>query len=265
MIRALVIDDDVIARAYLCQLLLAHGGVAVLGEAATAGEARELLQRVRCDLLFLNVALGDGSGFPLMDDVSAGTRVIFTSTHGDGALQAFEVNALDYLVKPISPARLAQSLGRHLPQVSPAGLSREDVVPLRDGARSRLTRLGDICAIEAEENYSRVHLRDGTCMMVRRPLKGWAALLPPAQFLRVHRTGIVNLTQIRSYTRDPSGSITLEVAPLTKPLPVGRTHWAELRALLPRDIQSTPPMPVAAVPPPQSENGETDASAFRTG
>lgn len=265
MIRALVIDDDVIARVYLCHLLHAQAGVAVVGEAATAAEARALLQRVACDILFLNVALGDGSGFALMDDVPAGTRVVFTSTHGDGALQAFEVNALDYLVKPITPTRLAQSLGRHLPQVSPAGLSIEDVVPLRDGARSRLTRIGDICVIEAEENYSRVHLRDGTCMMVRRPLKGWAALLPAAQFLRVHRTGIVNLTQIKSYTRDPSGSVSLEVPPLATRIPVGRTHWAELRALLPRDIHSAPPIPIPDLAPPHAENDETDPSAFRTG
>ena len=259
MIRALVIDDDVIARAYLCHLLLAHGGVAVVGEAGAAAEGRDLLARVSCDLVFLNVALGGGDGFALMEEVPAGTRVVFTSTHGDGALRAFEVNALDYLVKPITPTRLAQSLGRHFPRVSPAGLSGDDVVPLRDGPRARLTRIGDICVIEAEENYSRVHLRDGTCILVRRPLKGWAALLPAAQFLRVHRTGIVNLSQIKSYTRDPAGGVALEVPPLAHLVPVGRTHWAELRARLPRQIHSNPPMPTVALPPPSSIDGDGDA------
>lgn len=267
MIHALVIDDDVIARAYLCHLLHAHGGVAVVGEAGSAAESRELFARAPCDLLFLNVALGGGDGFALMDDVPAGTRVVFTSTHGDGALQAFEVNALDYLVKPINPARLAKSLGRHFPVVSPAGLSCDDVVPLRDGGHSRLTRIGDICVIEAEENYSRVHLRDGTCVMVRRPLKGWAALLPAVQFLRVHRTGIINLTQVKSYTREPHGGISLEVPPLTSRVPVGRTRWAELRALLPRDLHSTPPMPIAdpAPPTPFAADEPGPTAAFGTG
>lgn len=256
MIRALVIDDDAISRSCLRHLLNAHGGVDVVGEAGSALEARALLGRVTCDLVLLDISLGDGSGFDLMPAVPDGTRVIFVTGNPDLALRAFEVNALDYLVKPVNAARLAGALARHETR-DPAGPAPTgDVVHLPERGGARITRFAEICVIEAEENYSRVHMCDGAVVLIRRALKTWEDQLPAAQFLRVHRTCIVNLGQIKSYSRDASGAVTLTVPPLTAPLPVGRTFWTALKARLSPTVRSTIPFPHARDPgQPWSESG----------
>lgn len=238
MIHALVIDDDAIARAYLCLLLHARGDVRVAGEAASLAEGRELIRRAACDLVFVDIALAGDSGFDLMADVSAGARVIFVSAHAEFALRAFEVNALDYLVKPFTPARLAAAIARLAPPKAESESRDDEIVHLRDGSRARITRIADICAIEAQENYSRVHLLDGSNVLVRRPLKSWEDVLEPSHFMRIHRTGIVNLARIRSYSRDPSGGVALQVQTLAHAMPVGRTYWTALKVRLAPGVQS---------------------------
>lgn len=241
MIRALVVDDDVIARAYLRHLLNAHGNVSVAGEAASLEEARELIRRTECELVFVDIALAGETGFDLMADIPAGTRVIFVSAYAGFALRAFEVNALDYLIKPFTPARLAAAIARLAPQSVEAAWRDGDVVHLRDGGRARITRVADICAIEAQENYCRVHLVDGSNILVRRPLKSWEDDLAPSHFMRVHRAGIVNLARIRSYSRDSSGGVSLEVQTLAHAMPVGRTYWTALKARLAPGVNSLSP------------------------
>lgn len=241
MIRALVVDDDALSRAYLRHLLNAHGNVRVMGEAASLEEGRDLLRRVESEIAFVAVALGRDCGFELMAHVSPGVRVIFIAAHAHSALRAFEVNALDYLVKPVTPARLAAALARRQPRPPETMLRTDDVMHLRDGHRSRITRIADICAIAAQENYSRVHHVDGSNILVRRPLKSWEDILPSARFLRIHRTGIVNLAHLRSYRRDSSGGVIVEVHTLAQPMPVGRTFWPALKARFAPAIDSASP------------------------
>lgn len=258
MIRALVVDDDVVARAYLRHLLTAHGNVSVIGEAASLAEARELLRRSECELVFIDVALAGESGFDLMADMPPDARAIFITAHAGFALRAFEVNALDYLTKPFTAARLAAAIARLAPRTAEVAAHNGKVVHLRDGGRARITCMADICAIEAQENYSRVHLVDGSQVMVRRPLKSWEDVLASPQFMRIHRTGIVNLTRIRSYSRDMSGGVTLEVQSLAHTIPVGRTFWSALKARLAPGINSLSPF--ATKPSSHRPGGEAPES-----
>lgn len=255
MIRALVIDDDVISRKFLCRLLAAHGSITVVGEADSVRSACELLRLTGCDLVFLDIQLGDGSGFDLMPVMPAGARVIIVSGHAESALRAFDVNALDYLLKPVGPARLAASLLKHEASTGSGSPWRDDVVLLRDGLQARVTPIAQICAIEAEENYSRVHTADGAVSLVRRPLKSWADSLPESHFLQVHRAVIVNLSRITAYRRDASGGIELEVPPYPQAIPVGRKYWMALKARL--SAAAAPAAPAARgrpnLPPPRPE------------
>jgi len=243
MIRVLVVDDDAVARTYLRQLLTAHGKAQVVGEADSLASAREFLSHVECDLILLDLALGAEDGFELVPDVPPSTRIVVITAHDQHALRAFEVNALDYLVKPVSPARLAASLARRAPAVPMRRL--DEVVHLRDGRRARLVRLWDISVIEAEENYTRVHLADRSNILVRRPLKSWEDELPRSHFMRIHRTGIVNLAHVSSYRRDPAGGISVEIQKLGQTLPVGRTYWPALKARLGPDVASASPFAAA--------------------
>src|ERR1044071_5952808 len=112
MPRPLIIDDEAIARDALRVLLEVHPDVTIVGTASTLGQARALLARDDYEVVFLDIQLRGGSGFDLMPHVRAGADVIFVTAHDEHALRAFEVNAIDYLLKPVPPDRLARSLLR---------------------------------------------------------------------------------------------------------------------------------------------------------
>lgn len=244
MTRALIIDDEKPARLDLRAMLGAHPEIEVVGEASTVGTARELLARADYTLVFLDIQLLGGSGFDLVPHVRPGARVIFATAHNDHALRAFEVNALDYLLKPVKAERLARALERiarpPAPEAEVAGrpaptheLGLDDIVHLNTGTTARFVRVADLGVIEAEENYSRVRLADGAGLLVRRTLKAWEDLLPPAHFMRVHRAAIVNLTRLAGYRRADLRAVTLQVHGVSAPVSVGRLYWPALKIRLP--------------------------------
>jgi two-component system LytT family response regulator len=235
-IRALLVDDEPPARADLRERLTAHPGISIIGEAGTLGAARSLLARPDYDLLFLDIQLRGGTGFDLMPAVRAGAAVIFVTAFDQYALRAFEVNALDYLLKPVSPERLAASVARLL-QPRPAPLTppprrafRPDDTALVQGPRGdRFVPVAQISAIFSNENYSDVQLRSGERFLTRRTLKAWEDELPPVCFRRVHRQALVNLACIESHRRDSRETAELRLAGVREPVPVSRNYLAELR------------------------------------
>lgn len=238
MHRALLIDDEAPARADLRAKLGAHAEVAVVGEAATYRSAQALLARTDYDLVFLDIHLIGGNAFDLVADVRAGARIIFATAHDNYALRAFAINALDYLLKPIEPARLADAL-RRLPAVSvkmdaapgPAAtpLKFDDVIYLRAGNRARFARVDEISVITAHDNYSEVLLADGARILLRKSLKDWEETLPSTPFMRVHRTCIVNLSRLIRYQRDADEHTQLFIAGVDAPIAASRERWTELR------------------------------------
>ncbi len=238
MIRALLIDDEKTARADLRAMLAAHPEIEIAGEAATVRAARALLAGTDYGLVFLDIQLVGGSGFDLVPSVRAGARIIFVTAHNEHALRAFEVNALDYLLKPVQAGRLANALARVTAADAPLpalglALRVDDIVHLHSGHVARFVPVAELCAIEAQENYSLVRLADGGSILVRRTLKAWEDILPGAQFMRGHRTTIVNLARLAGYRRDGRKSISLQVHAVPEPVAVGRNFWPELKTRLP--------------------------------
>jgi two-component system LytT family response regulator len=247
MLRALLIDDETDARADLRFALEPHAeGVTIVGEAGKIAEAQQRLAAHDYDLVFLDVQLRGGTGFDLVRHVRPEARIVFVTAHDNYALRAFEVNALDYLLKPISPERLAESLQRVSKAFASAqhdtdGATEEatgvplrpgDVVYRRTGMQGRFVPLNQISAIEAEQNYSVAHLGDGTHMLLRRTLKSWEDLLPASHFMRVHRTAIVNLGCVTRYERDREERTLLFLAGVSEPVAVSRKLWTELQEKL---------------------------------
>lgn len=239
MIHALLIDDEATARADLRTALAAHPDVAIVGEAATLRSARTLLARPDYDLVLLDVQLIGGNAFELVPDVRPGARIVFITAHDDYAIRAFEINALDYLLKPVMPARLAEALRRAGSAAAPpapapappqgAALRPDDTVLLRSGLRARFAPVAEISAIAAHDNYSEVMLADGTRVFLRRSLKSWEDALPAPPFMRVHRTQIVNLGRVTRYERDREEHTWLYLEGAAEPVPASRDRWAELR------------------------------------
>jgi two-component system LytT family response regulator len=201
MLKALLIDDEISARTDLRLLLEAHASVKIVGEAALLADARALLAGADYDLVFLDIQLIGGTGFDLVPAVRPGARIIFVTAHDQFALRAFEVNALDYLVKPVMPARLAAALQR-LAAPAPAdappasAFTAGDRVLLKSDRGARFVPLADLAAILANDNYTDVFVADGAHFLMRRSLKAWEAALPVEQFARVHRQALVNLQHI---------------------------------------------------------------------
>jgi len=243
MPHALLIEDEATARADLRAKLAAHPDVTVLAEAATLRSARALLARTDYDLVFLDIQLVGGSAFDLVPDVRPGARIVFVTAYDHHALRAFEINALDYLLKPVAPARLAEALRRLATIPAPAdeaaeqippgpALRPDDTVYLRSGLRARFAPVADISVISARDNYSEVQLADGAKIFLRKSLKAWEDTLPVTHFMRVHRTQIVNLARVTRYERDGDEHTRLHVEGAAEPVPASRERWSELRQRL---------------------------------
>jgi two-component system, LytTR family, response regulator len=224
--RALIIDDERLARAELRRLLARHSEIEIAGEARNGDEALKLAPELSLDLLFLDIQMPGMTGFDLLERLEDVPHVIFTTAYDEYALKAFEVNALDYLLKPIAPERLAAALARLPPRSSP----RLEQVFVRDGDRCWIIRLPDIFLLESEGNYTRVHFRNER-PLIRRSLNALEAQLDPAIFFRAGRKEILNLKWIEKVDLAASGGL---VATLRggRGVEISRRQSARLRELL---------------------------------
>ncbi|MBI5689229.1 MAG: response regulator transcription factor [Verrucomicrobia bacterium] len=238
MRRALLIDDEPPARADLRERLSAHPRLTIVGEAGTIGQARTLLARDNYDLVFLDIQLRGGTGFDLVPAIRPEAAVIFVTAFDQHALRAFEVNALDYLLKPVTPERLAASLGRlermreSATDTTPTFRS-DDQALLRTHHGDRFVPVAEISAVFSNENYSHVHLRSGEQYLTRRTLKAWEDSLPSTHFRRVHRQALVNLRCIEGHRRDTRETAELRLTGVRLSVPVSRAFLADLRPHLP--------------------------------
>jgi two-component system LytT family response regulator len=238
MIRALIVDDQPPARDDLCDLLRAHADVVVVGTAGTPGRAKTLLTLDNYDVVFLDIDLGHGEdGFELLPAVRPGGRVIFVTAFDDHAVRAFETEALDYLLKPVAPSRLARSLGRLRQPAAGSGstaafAAEAGIIPVKVGPVTRLLRLVDITFVASSENYTEVALAAGERLMVRRTMLQWGETLRGVQFARMHRNLIVNVAQIQRVERGPQDVMKVHFVGGRPPLEVSRRHAPELRSKL---------------------------------
>lgn len=221
--KALLVDDEPLARAEMRRLLRAHPEIEIVGEAADADEARAAIHRTAPELLFLDVQMPEESGFDLLASLGSGVPpVIFTTAFDQHAVRAFEFGALDYLVKPVEPERLAAALERlrrlSSPSTAPdtddtgyaptARLLPAEKVFVRNGDRCWFVPVASIQGLESEGNSVRLWLA-GATPIVNRSLAQLEDRLPPEQFFRANRAQILNLSCIEQV--EPWFSDTLKV------------------------------------------------------
>jgi len=224
---ALIVDDERLARLELRRLLAAHPEVEIVGEARNAEEALELIPRLAPDLLFLDVQMPGMSGFDLLAQLEDVPQVIFTTAFDAYAIKAFEVNALDYLLKPIDPARLAAALAKVRPAPRPGRLER---VFVREGDRCWIVRLPDIFLLESEGNYARVWFGSDR-PLIRRSLNTLEQDLDPAVFFRASRRQIINLKWIEKVDIGVSGGLVVTLRGGTT-VEMSRRQSARLREIM---------------------------------
>jgi two-component system LytT family response regulator len=200
---AIIVDDERLARLELRRLLAAHPEIEVAGEARNAEEALALIRRVAPDLIFLDIEMPGTSGFDLLEKLDEVPQVIFTTAFDQYAIRAFEVNALDYLLKPIAPDRLAAALARVRP---PAPRGKLEQVFVRDGDRCWIVPLPDIFLLESEGNYTRVCF-GAERPLIRRSLNALEEQLDAGMFFRAGRRQIINLKWIQKVDIGVSGGL----------------------------------------------------------
>ncbi|MGD1074248.1 MAG: LytTR family DNA-binding domain-containing protein [Bryobacteraceae bacterium] len=201
--KALIVDDERMARRELRRLLAAHAEIEIAGEARTGEEALDLIGRCIPDVLFLDVRMPGMSGFDLLQQLDDVPQVIFTTAYDEYALKAFEVSALDYLVKPVAPARLAAAVAKLRPR---AARSRLERVFVKDGERCWLVRVADIYLLESEGNYTRIYFADKR-PLIPRSLATLQERLDPDIFFRAGRRQIVNLKWVERVEPGISGNL----------------------------------------------------------
>jgi two-component system LytT family response regulator len=230
--RVLIVDDERLARAELRRLLAAHPGIDIVGEAANAEQAIAQVAALQPDLLLLDVQMPGASGFDLLQALDTTPEVVFTTAFDRYALQAFEVNALDYLQKPIQATRLASALQRAALRL---GVPATDLPPplrklfLRDGERCWFVALDSIRLFESEGNYTRVYFDDVRPLMLRT-LTQLEERLDPQRFLRASRRHIVNLAFVERMTANDTGGLDL-LLPGGVTVEVSRRRAAQVRSL----------------------------------
>lgn len=198
---AILVDDERLARRELRSMLAEHEIIDVVGEAETVTQAAELAHAKNPDVLFLDIQLPGETGFDLLEKITPACKIIFVTAFDAYAIRAFEVNALDYLLKPINPARLARAIERLTTHDSASAspvraLEYEDRLFIEVDQRSRFLKVSDIIVISAMGDYSQILSCDGEKSLVLKPLKDWEERLPAKHFTRIHRSTIINVDYV---------------------------------------------------------------------
>jgi two-component system LytT family response regulator len=207
--KAMVIDDEPPARRELRRLLTGFPWVEVVGEAGNIDQAAELIRTLTPDLLFLDIQMPGGTGFDLLTRLEDVPQVIFTTAYDEHAVRAFKVDALDYLLKPIEPARLAEALGR-VKSAQAARTPGPDAVLeqifVRDGSRCWFVPLREVRLLSSEGNYVRLSWGKSQPLL-GRALAALEQRLDPNRFFRANRRQIINLDFIESVELGVNGRL----------------------------------------------------------
>jgi len=222
--KALIIDDERLARNELRRLLEAHPGIEIVGEAVNGDDALDKIAELKPDLLFLDIQMPGKNGFEVLAELDSNMPdVIFTTAYDEYALKAFEFHAADYILKPIEPARLAEAIKRLEIENQPESeddvnttnlgkgiLTEEDQIFVKDGDRCWFVRLGTVRLFESLGNYVRIYF-DNNKPLILRSLNSLEERLDPKAFFRANRKHIINLKMIESIEPYFSGGLLVKL------------------------------------------------------
>lgn len=202
--KAIIVDDERLARRELRSLLKEYEQIEIIGEADDLTESVKLIETLRPDVVFLDIQLRNEDGFDLLEKTAQDFKTIFVTAYNEFAIRAFDINALDYLMKPVNPTRLATAIGRLLDDNEEEAkddtrkLEIDDRLLLEMNERSHFLKISKISHIKAAGDYSDVFLLDGRHSLVEKPLAEWDSRLPKKHFTRIHRSTIINLNEIEN-------------------------------------------------------------------
>ena len=231
--RVLIVDDEHLARQAMRRLLVDHAEIEFVGEAETIEQAIAAIRQTQPDLVFLDIELGGGDGFDVLAELERPPVVVFVTAYAEYAVEAFEVNAVDYLLKPVTPERLAESLKRAERELGLAAPSaKPHVIALRTPKQTVLVPAGEIAALRADGDFTHVFVAGRPAVMIWRTLSHFEDLLPSPPFLRLSRSLIINRDRLRKIDAPSRDSAQVSLDGVAEPMVLGRTAASRLRDAL---------------------------------
>lgn len=235
MLRVAVIDDERLARQAICQLLAAHPSLQLVGEADSKDSALALIRQEKPDGVFVDIRLPGGTGFELIQSLDAPPKVVMVTAHAEHALQAFDIEAIDYLLKPVRPARFAQAVQR-LQAACASGaaaqreprLSPEDHICFRTPQRTVTVSVRDLILLKAESDFTRIFLKSSPPLLICALLGQYEKLLPSPPFTRLDRSLILNTQATLNLKRKSRDEACLILEGVQEEFPLGRTAQMRL-------------------------------------
>ncbi|CCK80802.1 MULTISPECIES: LytR/AlgR family response regulator transcription factor [Desulfobacula] len=230
-LKTIIIDDEPFVRKDISNMLLSYKKVVVTSQAGSLAEARKKLSQNRFDLVFLDICLSGGTGFDLIPFINPSAKIVFITGHDEYAIRAFEVNALDYLLKPVCPDRLDKTLMRLEPEIkSPVSRNFDHRVLVNLNSGYQFVSPDEIIVISSiGGNYICVHLKNNEQLVCRKTLSEWESLLPESCFFRIHRSTIINMKYIKSMLHEKDGSFHIFLFNRDKSFTVSRRMVSSLK------------------------------------
>ncbi|AEA42887.1 LytR/AlgR family response regulator transcription factor [Fluviicola taffensis] len=239
MIKAFIVDDEQLAREIVKKRLLKYDDIVLVGEANDGFEALKLIPELKPDLLFLDIQMPKINGFELLELLSETPAVIFTTAFDEYALKAFEVNALDYLLKPFSEERFDAAIAKkkqastneNLKNETPLQIIHEqNRIVVKDGSEIKIIPIQDVDYIEAYDDYVKIY-QGKKYILKKQTMNHFEQVLPRNQFVRIHRSYILNvnqLTKIESYEKNSYVAILKSGTSI----PISRSSYSDLKVQL---------------------------------
>ena len=236
-LKAIIVDDERLARVNMKKLLEPHPEIEIVGEAGSCNSALELINIHQPELIFLDIQLSGETGFDLLELIDNSIKIIFVTAYDEFAIRAFEVNAIDYLLKPVNPARLKESIERVINREKEKKSDAKcyeysDSIYVRlNNYASRFIKISSITFIEPVGNYSKIVTIEGKHCLVLKTLKQWQEELPDNNFVRIHRSSIVNIEHVERIEKKSNTHHRAYLKNVPEPLEVSRRYAKKLKSL----------------------------------
>lgn len=233
-LRAIIVDDERLARNDLRSMLSEYSNIEIVGEADSVNKAVDLIGKEDPDILFLDIQMPGESGFDLLEKIDLHARVVFVTAFDEYAIRAFEVDAIDYLLKPVSPERLKSAIERidreeNLQTHHKRPLEYDDALLLTINSHLKFLRVNSIVYIQSAGDYSEVMTNENKKGLVQKSMTEWEQRLPQKYFSRIHRSTIVNIEYITKIDEWFGSSYQVQLKGFDAPLTMSRRYAALLK------------------------------------
>lgn len=232
--KTLIVDDEKLAREDLIEMLKTFSAIDIIGEASSVDEAVQFIKKSDIDLVFLDIQMPEQSGFELIPQLSEDTEVIFVTAFDEYAIKAFEVNAQDYLLKPVSTKRIETAIENleqrnHRIEYPHEKLSDKDSVFVMINNAFQFIQIDTIIKISSAGNYTELITSNDHKGLVLKTMKEWEERLPENLFVRIHRNTIINLKFVQKLKENVNASLQVYLNGIKEPVEMSRRYAAKLK------------------------------------